>query len=108
MNPKNILNLLQKSFDHPQYDIESIITDEGKSFALHLENLIKDSINTEVFVESYNTLIYDDESVFPEAVAVEEEFEEDYEEVVEDSKKIKMVIDIEYKKKQLIFGVERR
>jgi len=26
MNPKNILNLLRKSFDHPQYDIESIVT----------------------------------------------------------------------------------
>lgn len=98
MNPKNILNLLRKSFDDPQYDIESIITDEERSFTLHLENLIKDSINTQVFIESYNTLNYDDNNVFPDAVAVEDEFEDDYEEVVKDDKKVKATIDIEYKK----------
>lgn len=103
MNPKNILNLLRKSFDDPQYDIESIITDEERSFTLHLENLIKDSINTQVFIESYNTLNYDDNNVFPDAVAVEDEFEDDYEEVVKDDKKVKATIDIEYKKQAVEF-----
>lgn len=103
MNPKNILQLLQKSFDNPQYDIESVITDEERSFALHLENLIKDSINTQVFVESYNTLSNDDESVFSDVVAVEEEFENDYEEIVKDNKKVKVTVDIEYKRQAVEF-----
>lgn len=41
MNPTNIIRLLQKSFDGPEYDFQSVITDEEKDTALYLENLIK-------------------------------------------------------------------
>lgn len=55
INPKNISKLLCKSFDHPQYDIESITTSGGINFALQLEDLIKDAIDSYSFIESYTT-----------------------------------------------------
>lgn len=36
MNPRNIL--LRQSFDEPQYDVESVITVEERSFARQLED----------------------------------------------------------------------
>lgn len=41
MKPKNILRLLTYSFSDSQYDVESIVTEDEKSFAAYLEDLIK-------------------------------------------------------------------
>jgi len=49
MNPKNILNLLCNSFDQPQYNIKTIITNEERSFASQLEELIKNAIDKMLF-----------------------------------------------------------
>lgn len=68
MNPRNIVLLLQRSFNSPKYDVDSVITDEEKSFAANLENLIKDAIHTQIFVESIDTLNFNEESIYPEAI----------------------------------------
>lgn len=96
MNPRNVVTLLQKSFQGPQYDLESIITDEEKHLALHLENLIKNSIDTTFFVESYESLSFNDASVYPDAIMVEEEFENNYEVLENENKKRKMNDDVDY------------
>lgn len=96
MNPRNVVTLLQKSFQGPQYDLESIITDEEKHFALYLENLIKNSIDTTFFVESYESLSFNDASVYPDAIMVEEEFENNYEVLENENKKRKMNDDVDY------------
>jgi len=36
MNPRNIVLLLQRSFNSPEYDVDSVIIDEAKSFAANL------------------------------------------------------------------------
>lgn len=43
MNPKNILNLLGRTFKDPVYNVESSITAEKRLFAFYLADLIKDS-----------------------------------------------------------------
>ncbi|KYQ52674.1 hypothetical protein ALC60_08206 [Trachymyrmex zeteki] len=58
MNPKNIVSLLQQNFNRPEYDIHSVITDEERSFAVYLEDLIKESIDTRIFIETFDTLCY--------------------------------------------------
>jgi len=74
MNPKNILTLLSDAFDNPIYDIVSNINDSEKSFALYLSNIIKDVIHNELFIETYDTLCFHDNSVVPdEAAFVEDE-----------------------------------
>jgi len=60
MNPKNIVKLLQKAFDQPEYNLESIITEDEKTFNSHLEVLIKDSIGNSFFVETYDSLDFED------------------------------------------------
>lgn len=60
VNPKNILNLLCKSFDQPQYNIKTVITSEKINFALQLEGLIKDAIDNDTFMECYATLSFED------------------------------------------------
>lgn len=91
MNPKNILNLLQRSFNCPEYNIISAMTDEERSFA-HLESLIKDAINSQIFVEEFETLTYNEESVYPEAMVIEENSDCDLqlEDIVKDNKRIKV------------------
>lgn len=56
MNLKNILSILQKAFDRPEYDLESVITNDEKVFSSHLENLIKDSIDSIFFMVTYESL----------------------------------------------------
>jgi len=65
INPKNIVQLLQESFNDPQYDFQSIITDDEKVFAVQLENVIKDALDADIFFETSSTLCYKDESVIP-------------------------------------------
>ena len=51
--PKNIVHLLQQRFDRPKYDIHSVITNEERSFAVYLEDLIKKSVDTRIFIETF-------------------------------------------------------
>ena len=99
INSKNVLTLLEKAFNDSRYDIESIITIEEKQFSLELETLIKDAINDNLFIETYDTLNFDEESVISDACAIEEEFEDDYNVInnLESSKKVLVLIDLDYK-----------
>jgi len=63
MNPKNILKLLNFTFDHTMYDINSNINDSETYFALYLIDIIKDAINDDVFIETYDTLCFLDNSI---------------------------------------------
>lgn len=103
MNPRNIVLLLQRSFNSPEYDVDSVITDEEKSFAANLENLINDAIDAQIFVESIDTLSFNEESVYPEAIPVDEVSQSDFEESIKDCKKTIIDIDIEYKTKAVQF-----
>jgi len=95
INPKNIVQL-QESFN-PQYDFQSIITDDEKVFAVQLENVIKDALDADIFFETSSTLCYEDESVIPDPFIVDED---DSEEIInENNKKVIVSIDFEYKKK---------
>jgi len=102
MNPKNILNLLCNSFDQPQYDIKTIITNEERSFASQLEELIKNAVDNYTFMESYTTLHFVDENAIFDPVAIEEDVEDEYEET-KDNKKIKIDVDLHYKQKAVEF-----
>jgi len=102
MNPKNILNLLCNSFDQPQYDIKTIITNKERSFASQLEELIKNAVDNYIFMESYTTLHFVDENAISDSVAIEENVEDEYEET-KDNKKIKINIDLHYKQKVVEF-----
>jgi len=104
MNPRNIAFLLQRSFNSSEYDV-SVTTDEEKAFAANLENLIKDALDAQIFVESIDTLSFNEESVYPEAIAFDEVSERDFEESLKDCKKtiIDIDIDIEYKTKAVQF-----
>jgi len=110
MNPKNILKLLNFAFDHTIYDINSNINDSETSFALYFIDIIKDAINDDVFIETYDTLCFYDNSVITdkaepvEADEVNDEFNESFEEGTE----VNNNIDIEYKKMPLISGVHRK
>lgn len=104
MNPKNILNLLYSAFNDPAFNIESKITDEERSFASYLTDLIKVSSNTKIFVENYETLCYYDDSVEANAVSVEDEVEEDFDDYEE--KEISdqsEVVDLDYKQRAVTF-----
>jgi len=70
MNPKNIVKLLQKAFDQPEYNLESIITEDEKVFSSHLEVLIKDSIGNSFFVETYDSLDFEDTNQILEPCAI--------------------------------------
>lgn len=65
------------------YNIESRITDEDRSFASQLTDLIKDAINFDIFKETYDT--------------------EDVSEVVQDDTKFREIVDIDYKKRVIEF-----
>lgn len=103
MNPKNILRLLTHSFSDSQYDVESIVTEDERSFAAYLEDLIKSSVGSNVFTETYETLCYNDDSVIPDAVEVDDDFEDDFECVVQGDKKLKVEIGVDYKSKAVKF-----
>lgn len=93
INPRNIVYLLQKTFSSYQYNVDSIITEEEKSFATDLENLIKNAMNEELFAECIETLTFSDESVYPETIPTEEN------NFGEGSKKSMIDVNMEYKKK---------
>jgi len=101
MNPKNILNLLKLAFKGPEYNIESEITDEERSFASNLVEIIKTSSDCKLLVESYNTLSYYDESVTPEAVVVDENVDEEYIESIENDDPPGVTLD--YKQRTIAF-----
>ncbi|EFN84438.1 hypothetical protein EAI_15504 [Harpegnathos saltator] len=95
MNPKNILNLLRLYFEDLVYNIQSDITEEEKSFASHLADLMKNAINNQVFIESYDCLSFHDPSVTPDAVLVEEELEYDSQGDVQDDTKFDEMVDLQ-------------
>jgi len=72
MNPKNIVKLLQKAFDQPEYNLESIITEDEKAFSYHLEVLIKDSIENSFFVETFDSLDFEDTNHILDPCAIED------------------------------------
>ncbi|EFN88977.1 hypothetical protein EAI_09132 [Harpegnathos saltator] len=86
LNTKNILKLLCLTFEDPMYNIESRITDEEKSIASQLADLIKDAINFDIFKETYDILYCTDASVILDAVLIEDN-SEDVSEVVQDDTK---------------------
>jgi hypothetical protein len=102
MNPKNILNLLCKSFDQ-QYNIKTVIISEEINFASQLEGLIKDAIDDYTFMECYTTLNFEDESTISDPIIIEEDFEDDYEKTIKGNKKLKADIDFHYKQKDIEF-----
>lgn len=99
MNVRNILKLLQEAFNYPQYNIDSAINDDERAFASQLENIIKDSIDSALTFESYTTLCCEDNTALPETHAIEEDFHDDYNDIINDNKKVKTMIDFEYKEK---------
>jgi hypothetical protein len=94
INPINILTLLQQRFSDLEY-IETAITDEERAFVSQLNNLIRDAADCSLFFESDSTLCCKEGSVIPDAYAIED----DYEEIIRDSKKVKVSVDLEYKRK---------
>jgi len=82
------------------YNIESRITDEERLFASQLTDLIKDAINFDVFKETNDTLSFTDDSVIPDVTLIEKE-PENVPEVVQDDKKFREIVDIDYKKKAI-------
>lgn len=103
MNPRNIVLLLQKRFNSPEYDVDSIITDEEKSFAANLENVIKYAIDAQIFVDSIDTLSFNEESVYSEAIPFDEVSQSDFKKSIKDCKKTIIDIDIKYKTKAVQF-----
>lgn len=104
MNPKNILNLLYTAFKGPEYDIESAITDEERSFATDLADLIITSSDGALISESYDTLCYNEESVIAEAVVIDEELDKEFDDSVEDNNfLLEDAVEFEYKKKAVAF-----
>jgi len=66
------------TFDLPQYDIESVVTEDEKRFSFQLENLIKDAIQESLYIETYNTLNFEKASVIPDTILIEENDDGDY------------------------------
>lgn len=86
MNSKNILKLLHRTFEDPVYDVESITTEEERSFASDLADLINDAANSQVFIDTYDNLCYNDASEIPEAVIIlliKDDSDNDFENFVE-------------------------
>lgn len=105
MNPKNIINLLHYAFENPVYNIESKITDEERSFASNLIDIIQQSCDHRLFIETYDTLAYNEESVITEAVAIEEDSDENIQNFVENNENLQSEdnIDFDYKQRAVAF-----
>jgi len=104
MNPKNILNLLLSSFSSPEYNFESCINEDERSFASHLTDLIKTSCDSRLIIESYDSLCFNDDSVMVEAELINEEIDEDVNDSIEDEYlQVENEIDLEYKQKAVAF-----
>lgn len=73
MNPKNILKLLTIAFDQPEYNLESVINEDEKAFSFQIESLIKDAIQDSLFVETYNTLSFENKNVISEPISIEDD-----------------------------------
>lgn len=61
INPKNILKLLTVAFEQPEYNLESSINDDERAFSSQLEILIKDSIDNSLFIETHDTLQFEED-----------------------------------------------
>jgi len=102
MNPKNIIRLLQEAFDQP-HDFESAVNDDERTFSFQLETLIKDSINDAFFVETHETLIFEDQNDIQGPISIKDDDISDFEDETSsdlqlDSSKVDEVDD-EYKQK---------
>lgn len=73
MNPKNILKLLTTAFDQPEYDLESVINEDEKAFSFQIETLIKNAIQDSLFVETYETLSFENKNTISEPVSIEDD-----------------------------------
>jgi len=94
MNPKNILKLLHESFNKPQYEVETVITNKEKNFALQLEELIKNAVDNHTFLETYTTLHFGDENVEPIAIEGEEGYEYKPTEYLKKNLKLRLILNI--------------
>jgi len=97
---KNILKLLNFAFDHTMYDINSNINDSETSFALYLIDIIKDVTNDDVFIETYDTLCFHDNSVIADKAEpieneVNDEINDGFNELFEEGTEVNDNIDIE-------------
>lgn len=66
------MKLLRNAFDKPEYNLESKISEDEKSFSSHLEALIKDAIQVSVFVEIFDTLQFENRNQNPDPCAIED------------------------------------
>ncbi|KAL1498435.1 hypothetical protein ABEB36_009240 [Hypothenemus hampei] len=60
VNPKNVLKLLQMTFNQPQYNVESAISENERALCLQIESLLKDAMSVCLFVETHEELIFED------------------------------------------------
>lgn len=72
MNRKNILKLLKRAFDEPQYNIKSFITKEEKALSLKLEVLTKDFIKNSMFIETYHALRFENANGISDSIPIED------------------------------------
>ena len=98
INPKNILNLLQENFKDSLDNPKTIITKEEIALASYLVQIMKDALDYNFYFESSSTLICEDEGITHDVYAVVEDFEDDFEEIVNDNKRVKVMISLDYKK----------
>lgn len=104
MNPKNILKLLIIAFDQPQYNLESVKSEDKKTFSFQIETLIKDAIQDSFLVETYDTLTFDNKNAIPEPVSIEDEGDDfKIEENVDFDAPADEEIDVEYKRKTVTY-----
>lgn len=92
---------MQEAFDQPQYDLESAVNDDERTFSFQLETLIKDSMNDAFFVETHETLIFDDQNDIQGPILIKDDDISDFEDETSsdlqlDSSKVDEVDD-EYK-----------
>lgn len=97
-----LLRSLCVRFNQEQYNIETIITTEEINFATHLENLIKDAVDNELFVGTYSTLSFENVKRISDPLIIEEDIEA-YEGMINDNKKVKIDVTLDYKKKSVEF-----
>jgi len=103
---------LQEAFDQPQYDFESAVNDDERTFSFQLETLIKDSINDAFFVETHETLIFEDQNDIQGPILIKDDDISDFEDETSsdlqlDSSKVDKVDD-EYKQKVIEYWKSRK
>lgn len=64
-----------------------------------LNTVIKDAVDAQLFFETSSTLCFEDDSIISDVCTVDEDFENDFEEFINDNgKNVKVDVDFEYKK----------